>query len=190
VRCAGCWGGGAPADAPLTPRLTVRRSVWPRFEGIRLQEKFEGPFILNGWVSRDAQESLATGEADAIAFGRPFTANPDLVERFADGLPRRRNGLCDLLRGRCTGLHRHVREPTFPEVAELLLLYADATPHADEEIAPVAVGEGEVAARVSAERTATREQSGQVGVVAAVAAAEFAEDGPTHQPIEQTMKRG
>lgn len=26
---------------------------------------------------------LATGQADAVAFGRPFVANPDLPRRFA-----------------------------------------------------------------------------------------------------------
>jgi N-ethylmaleimide reductase len=34
-----------------------------------------------------ASETVANGEADAIAFGRAFIANPDLVERIAGGFP-------------------------------------------------------------------------------------------------------
>jgi N-ethylmaleimide reductase len=30
---------------------------------------------------------LASGQADALAFGRPFIANPDLPRRFALGAP-------------------------------------------------------------------------------------------------------
>ena len=30
-------------------------------------------------------ELLEKGEADAVVYGRPFIANPDLVERFASG---------------------------------------------------------------------------------------------------------
>ena len=32
-----------------------------------------------------ANQHLAAGEADLIAFGRPFIANPDLVERLKTG---------------------------------------------------------------------------------------------------------
>ena len=34
-----------------------------------------------------AARTVAEGEADAIAFGRMFIANPDLVERIRDELP-------------------------------------------------------------------------------------------------------
>ena len=34
-----------------------------------------------------AEQALADGRADMIAFGRPFIANPDLVERFRNDLP-------------------------------------------------------------------------------------------------------
>ncbi len=33
------------------------------------------------------QAALDAGAADAIAFGRPFIANPDLPRRIAEGLP-------------------------------------------------------------------------------------------------------
>jgi N-ethylmaleimide reductase len=44
--------------------------------------------ILSGGYDRDrAEADLAGGAADLIAFGRPFIANPDLVERLKSGVP-------------------------------------------------------------------------------------------------------
>ncbi|HKB96730.1 MAG TPA: hypothetical protein VKB94_07750, partial [Rhizomicrobium sp.] len=34
-----------------------------------------------------AERFLAEGKADAVAFGKLFIANPDLVQRFASGAP-------------------------------------------------------------------------------------------------------
>lgn len=49
---------------------------------------FKGPLILNGDYSRsEAIDVVASGRADGIAFGRPFIANPDLVERLKADLP-------------------------------------------------------------------------------------------------------
>lgn len=49
-----------------------------------IRQAFGGPLLLNSDYTLDrAQEVLAAGEADAISFGRPFIANPDLVTRFA-----------------------------------------------------------------------------------------------------------
>ena len=45
-------------------------------------------FILAGNYTRHSAESdVADGLADLVAFGRPFIANPDLVDRFAHGRP-------------------------------------------------------------------------------------------------------
>ncbi len=53
----------------------------------RVAEAFGGPFILNGGFDRErAEATLAAGDADLIAFGRPFIANPDLVARFRSGI--------------------------------------------------------------------------------------------------------
>lgn len=53
-----------------------------------VRQVFKGPLVLNGDYSRaDALEAVASGRADAIAFGRPFIANPDLVDRLRDDLP-------------------------------------------------------------------------------------------------------
>jgi hypothetical protein len=49
---------------------------------------YDGQLVLNGDYSpAEAVEAIATGRADAIAFGRPFIANPDLVERVRNGWP-------------------------------------------------------------------------------------------------------
>nr|WP_315188680.1 alkene reductase [uncultured Albidiferax sp.] len=53
-----------------------------------LRKAFRGPLFLNSDYSQArAQAALDAGEADGIAFGRPFLANPDLPYRFAHGLP-------------------------------------------------------------------------------------------------------
>lgn len=44
---------------------------------------FRGSLIVNdGYTADTAEAALARGEADAVSFGAPFLANPDLVERF------------------------------------------------------------------------------------------------------------
>lgn len=49
---------------------------------------FHGPLIGNsGYTLESAEQRVSEGDADLIAFGRPYIANPDLVERFTYGLP-------------------------------------------------------------------------------------------------------
>jgi N-ethylmaleimide reductase len=51
-----------------------------------LRAAFKGVFILAGGFDRDSAEAaLQAGQADLIAFGRPFLANPDLVARMRTG---------------------------------------------------------------------------------------------------------
>ncbi|UCJ18831.1 alkene reductase [Pseudomonas sp. MM211] len=51
-----------------------------------LKEAFGGVFIANERFSKDqANAWLASGKADAVAFGVPFIANPDLPERLRQG---------------------------------------------------------------------------------------------------------
>jgi len=53
-----------------------------------IRQHFKGPLILNSdYGLGRAQADLASGLADAISFGRPFLANPDLVDRLRDGAP-------------------------------------------------------------------------------------------------------
>ena len=49
---------------------------------------FSNPLIGNcGYTQETAEQALTEGNADLIAFGRPFISNPDLVERFKNNLP-------------------------------------------------------------------------------------------------------
>jgi N-ethylmaleimide reductase len=51
-----------------------------------MREAFKSAFILNdSYDASTGAATLAAGAADAIAYGRPFLANPDLVERFRRG---------------------------------------------------------------------------------------------------------
>jgi N-ethylmaleimide reductase len=53
-----------------------------------LRAAFNGPFILaGGFDAASAEQALAAGQADLIAFGRPFLSNPDLVARMQSGAP-------------------------------------------------------------------------------------------------------
>ena len=53
-----------------------------------LKKAFGGVLIANeGFTKESAEQALASGEADAVAFGRLFIANPDLPERFAKKAP-------------------------------------------------------------------------------------------------------
>ena len=53
-----------------------------------IRRAFKGPLILNSdYLLDDASQALHAGEADAIAFGRTFLANPDLPARLAKRVP-------------------------------------------------------------------------------------------------------
>lgn len=67
-------GMGAP---PVSPE--VKR---------RIRENFPGAYILSGdYDASRAERDLDDGRGDLVAFGRPFIANPDLVEKLRKGLP-------------------------------------------------------------------------------------------------------
>ncbi|WP_337842772.1 alkene reductase [Rheinheimera sp.] len=54
----------------------------------QMRAAFDGPFIINGEFSpEEAAEWIAAGKADAVSFGRPFVANPDLPARIAQNGP-------------------------------------------------------------------------------------------------------
>jgi N-ethylmaleimide reductase len=53
-----------------------------------LRRRFTGKFIDNNLLTAEmAEQELEKGEIDAVAFGRPFIANPDLVHRLRTGGP-------------------------------------------------------------------------------------------------------
>ena len=54
----------------------------------QIRPAFKGPLILNSdFDAGRAQADLDAGIGDAVAFGRPFIANPDLPRRMAEHLP-------------------------------------------------------------------------------------------------------
>ena len=53
-----------------------------------MRAKFAGPWMVNnGYSGRMAADTIAHGDADAVAFGRPFISNPDLVRRLREDAP-------------------------------------------------------------------------------------------------------
>jgi 2,4-dienoyl-CoA reductase-like NADH-dependent reductase (Old Yellow Enzyme family) len=56
--------------------------------GPDLKREFGGVYIANEqFTFETANEVLAKGEADAVAFGKLFIANPDLPRRFTESAP-------------------------------------------------------------------------------------------------------
>lgn len=54
----------------------------------RLRSRFTGTYIANGgYDGASGAAAVASGHADAIAYGRPFLANPDLPERLRRNAP-------------------------------------------------------------------------------------------------------
>ncbi|AJA11116.1 N-ethylmaleimide reductase [Sphingopyxis fribergensis] len=67
------------------PEGTFGRTDVPK-QSPAIRAAFKGPLILNSdYDVAKAEAALADGSADAIAFGRPFIGNPDLVERIKSG---------------------------------------------------------------------------------------------------------
>ena len=66
--------------------LCAREHAGENRIGPQLKAAFGGPYIANEkFTLESASQVLANGEADAVAFGVPFIANPDLPERFRLG---------------------------------------------------------------------------------------------------------
>ncbi|MEZ0244301.1 MAG: alkene reductase [Sphingomonas sp.] len=69
------------------PNGTFGRSEVPKLSPL-IRQAFAGPLVLNqDYGLASAEADLESGVADAIAFGRPFLANPDLVERLRRDAP-------------------------------------------------------------------------------------------------------
>jgi N-ethylmaleimide reductase len=66
---------GGPRD------LTGFDFAWAR-------QAFNGAYIANNGYTRDmAIDAIASGSADAVAFGRAYISNPDLVQRLKANAP-------------------------------------------------------------------------------------------------------
>ena len=67
------------------PQSTFRAADEPAVSPA-MRTVYSGKIVLNSdYVGDTAAAKLSEGIADAISFGRPYIANPDLVERIRDG---------------------------------------------------------------------------------------------------------
>jgi N-ethylmaleimide reductase len=58
------------------------------FDFEALHRRFPGSWMVNnGYTASMAAEAIEQGRADLVAFGRPFIANPDFVQRLRIGAP-------------------------------------------------------------------------------------------------------
>jgi N-ethylmaleimide reductase len=75
----------------IEPRIKGTEDVAPGEAAIgaqQLRKKFSRTLIAAGGFSPASAEAIVTfGDADLVAFGRHFIANPDLPERIRQGLP-------------------------------------------------------------------------------------------------------
>ncbi|ABE33967.1 flavin oxidoreductase / NADH oxidase family protein [Paraburkholderia xenovorans LB400] len=68
--------------------IAAREALGDDRLGPQLKKAFGGPYIANEkFTTETAQQVLDAGEADAVAWGQLFIANPDLVRRFATNAP-------------------------------------------------------------------------------------------------------
>ena len=68
--------------------LFAREYFGPDRLGPQLKKQFGGVFIANEkYTLAQANQVIADGEADAVAFGQLFIANPDLPARFTSNAP-------------------------------------------------------------------------------------------------------
>ncbi len=66
--------------------ICAREALGENRLGPALKAAFGGVYIANESFTRESAEAvIAMGEADAIAFGKAFISNPDLVQRLRDG---------------------------------------------------------------------------------------------------------
>ncbi|QDE39762.1 alkene reductase [Luteibacter pinisoli] len=111
VSPSGTWGGISDSNPEALFRhfaerlnaygLAYLHVIEPRVSGVEtidehtapvasefLRGVFKGPIIAAGGFKRESAEAiLRKGDADLVAFGRYFTSNPDLPERFLHNHP-------------------------------------------------------------------------------------------------------
>ena len=67
--------------------LFAREAQGPGLLGPKLKEAFGGVFIANQGLTAETAAAALAEYADAVAFGVPFIANPDLVARLKQNAP-------------------------------------------------------------------------------------------------------
>jgi N-ethylmaleimide reductase len=92
------------------------RDIAP-FDFDSLRRRFKNTYIANNGYDRDlATTRLTEDKADLFAFGRPFIANPDLVERLKSGAPLAELNPATLYGG---GAEGYIDYPTLAEATAL-----------------------------------------------------------------------
>ena len=95
--------------------LFVRESLEEPRVAPRLREVFDGPLIMNEDLTLEAAKQLvATGQADAVSWGKLFIANPDLPRRVLEGAPLNEPDLSTFY---SKGPRGYVDYPFLPRVA-------------------------------------------------------------------------
>jgi len=79
---------GYAAQRLAEARVAYLHLFDPQREWAELRARFSGAIIANGgYDGASAAAAIERGDADLVSFGRPFIANPDLVERIAGNIP-------------------------------------------------------------------------------------------------------
>ncbi len=95
------------------------------------RQVFDGTIIGNcGYDREQAEKAIASGDADLIAFGRPYISTPDLVARFENNWEL--NPEADQSTWYTPGLEGYTDYPTYEEAA------GEATERADKKAAVTA----------------------------------------------------
>ena len=95
--------------------LCARESYDETALGPELKRIFGGVYIANQeFTKASAEEAIASGKADAVAFGKLYIANPDLAERFAQDAPLNEPDLSTFYHGLPDG---YTDYPTLSEMA-------------------------------------------------------------------------
>jgi N-ethylmaleimide reductase len=93
----------------IEPRIRGNTEVeegLPPVAATQPRKHFKGKIIsAGGFKAQSADQILKHGDADAVAFGRFFIANPDLRERFRLGASFESQRPRHFLRRRCTWLY-------------------------------------------------------------------------------------
>lgn len=84
------------------------------FDYAALRAGFDGPWMVNnGYTRAMAIDAVANGRADLVSFGRPFLANPDLVDRLQRDAAL--NPMMDASTVYGGGAHGYTDYPTFAQ---------------------------------------------------------------------------
>ena len=96
--------------------ICAREYLGPDRLGPRLKAAFGGAYIANEkFTYESAEQTVESGDADAVAFGKLFIANPDLPQRFALQAPLNEPRVPEFYAG---GAHGYTDYPRLSSAAQ------------------------------------------------------------------------